>query len=698
MTPRSPGRPARVDLPLVGVLNKRGRFTVAEPLFGPGGSRIAVDTGGRVRAGAGDLVLVGAGKRGAHVLRVLGKPYVARDVLEALMLERGLRRSFPKRVENEATALAAEPVALDGRTDLRDMPTFTIDPVDARDFDDAISAERDPGQGAVRVWVHIADVTAYVRPGEALESEAFRRGTSVYVPGAVEPMLPEALSNGACSLRPGEDKLAVTVEMEIAGTDVRRVAFHRSLIRSDKRLTYAEVDAVFGGGERAEEPWGAPLAAAREVARALRAERDARGALEVNSLEPTFSFDEAGHVTGVGYEEQTESHRVIEELMILANEQVAGYLADRKLPTLYRVHERPDPPGVEALIAKLAALEVPTPPVPERMSPQQAADVAAAASRLAAEYSRRHDRGRRAFGSLVLRSLKQAYYTPRNLGHAGLASARYCHFTSPIRRFPDIVAHRALLAGLGLDSAAPRAHELDEAGLLSSESERERDAGGARCRRRLPGVPARACPARAAGRRRSPGLRGRGRRRDREGGVHPLRGGGLRGIARRAPPEGLVGPRRARGCDRRGGVRSSAAPRGPARGDGRRGRARPRPRRPRPARLASSLRPMAKKGKRKAAPGDVATNRQASYRYHLLEKFECGVQLQGSEVKSIRQGGVQIKDAYAHLRDGEVWLHNMHIAPYEPASRENHEPERPRKLLLHRTRSSAWSARPRRRA
>ncbi|MEK6229721.1 MAG: RNB domain-containing ribonuclease [Actinomycetota bacterium] len=453
---------------MVGVLRKRGRFLVAEPLFGSRGSRVALDG----RSGSeGDLVLVGAGKRGARVLRPLGKPWVARDVVEALMLDRGLRRSFPRRVEDEA-ADAVPDSERDGRLDLTALPTFTIDPDDARDFDDAISAER-RDDGSARLWVHIADVSAYVRPGGKLEAEAFRRGTSVYVPGAVEPMLPEALSNRACSLRPGEDKLAVTVEMDLAGTDVRRVEFHRSLIRSDARLTYAQVDEVFTGSQRAADPWAGPLAVAREVAAALRARREERGSLEVSSLEPSFDFDPQGHVAGVRHEEQTESHTLIEELMILANEQVAGYLADRKLPTLYRVHERPDPPSVEAMVARLASLEVPTPPVPRHMSPQQAADVAAEASRMAAAFSRSTGRGRFAFSSLVLRSLKQAYYTPRNLGHAGLASPRYGHFTSPIRRYPDLVAHRALLSGLGLDDVAPRAGELEDAGIESSARERE---------------------------------------------------------------------------------------------------------------------------------------------------------------------------------------------------------------------------------
>jgi ribonuclease R len=463
------GRPSRrLDQPMVAVLEKRGRFLVAEPVFGPG-PRTAVDRAG---ATAGDLVLVGGGKRGARVLRRIGRPDRARDVVEGLMLDRGLHRSYSRAATAEAELALHEPYAADARVDLRDLPTFTIDPDDARDFDDAVSARREDGH--VRLWVHIADVSAYLRPGGPLEREAYRRGTSVYVPGAVEPMLPEALSNRACSLRPGEEKLAVTVEMEVHGTEVRRVAFHRSRVRSDRRLTYREVDAIFAGQARPEEPWAAPLEAARELARALRERRDA---VEIGNPEPSFEFDSDGHVTTVRYEEQTESHGLIEQLMVLANEQVAGYLADHKLPTLYRVHERPEPQPVAFLVEQLASLDVPTPPAPRHMTPQQAADLAAELSRVVAR------QGRRAgpLGTLVLRSLKQAFYSPRNLGHAGLGSARYTHFTSPIRRYPDVVAHRALLQGLGIDDAAAPAHELDEAGVDSSATERaamqvERDA------------------------------------------------------------------------------------------------------------------------------------------------------------------------------------------------------------------------------
>ncbi|MDQ3093128.1 MAG: RNB domain-containing ribonuclease, partial [Actinomycetota bacterium] len=251
-------RPAPQDA-VVGVVAKRGRFMVAEPFFDKGGAKLALGRDARVRVD--DLVLVRGGRPGpkkgggAKVLRRLGRPDVAADVLEALMLDRGLRRGFDPAVEHEARAARDRGAVVDdqagGRRDLTALPTFTIDPATARDFDDALSAER-LGDGRARVWVHIADVSAFVTPGSQIDREALRRATSVYVPGKVEPMLPEALSNDACSLVPGQERLAVTVELELRGEEVLRAAFHRSRIRSDRRLTYEEVDAVFAGAARAE--------------------------------------------------------------------------------------------------------------------------------------------------------------------------------------------------------------------------------------------------------------------------------------------------------------------------------------------------------------------------------------------------------------------------------------------------------------
>jgi ribonuclease R len=460
--------------PVVAVLEKRGRFLTAEPFFARG-RRMNVDRSPKARAG--DLVLVApTGPRAGHakIARRLGRPDVARDVLEGLMLDRGLRRRFDPLVEREAREAAARPPGADAapRRDLRDLPTFTIDPPTARDFDDAISAERLDG-GRVRVWVHIADVAAHVPPGSAVDREAYRRGTSVYVPGAVEPMLPEALSNQACSLVPGQDRLAVTVELDFDGAKVVRSAFHRSLIRSDARLDYPRVDRVFTGSERAQAPWAAPLEAARAVAAALGEARAARGALAIESVEPEFDFSREGHVSRLVPSEPTESHELIEHLMIAANEAVARLLENRRVPTLYRIHERPEPARVEHLVAQLASLDVPTPPLPEMLSPQQAGDLVGEISRLVDAQVRRTGRGRAALTSLVLRSLKQARYSPENRGHQGLHSPSYCHFTSPIRRYPDLVCHRALLSATGGGEAAPRASQLGTAGDWCSDRERD---------------------------------------------------------------------------------------------------------------------------------------------------------------------------------------------------------------------------------
>ncbi|HEY2141704.1 MAG TPA: RNB domain-containing ribonuclease [Solirubrobacteraceae bacterium] len=444
---------------------------------------------------------------------------VARDAIEQLMLDRGLARAFDPAVERAAgrardlgLETAEREVASGERRDLRNLPTFTIDPATAKDFDDAISAEPLSGGGddggvgnGVRVWVHIADVSAHVPPGSLVDLEARRRGTSVYVPGAVEPMLPEALSNDACSLVSGVDRPAVTVELELdASGQVGRTAFYRSLIRSSERLDYERVDRIFAGAERAYEPWGAPLEAARRAAASLASLRGSQngrgGALTLDSPEPEFAFDADGHVSEVRMRVQTESHRLIEHLMIAANEAVARLLSERRVPCLYRVHERPSAERVRRLIDQLASLGVPTPPAPDDISPSQAAELMGESSRRierhvratiskarAGDASVSPTGGRMALTSLLLRSLPQALYSPKNIGHAGLGAAFYCHFTSPIRRYPDLVCHRALLSAVGAGERAHKAAELRELGEWTSERERdaltiERDAEDlARC-------------------------------------------------------------------------------------------------------------------------------------------------------------------------------------------------------------------------
>ncbi|HEY1540657.1 MAG TPA: RNB domain-containing ribonuclease [Solirubrobacteraceae bacterium] len=474
---RAPTSPARAAVGggegIVAVLDKRARFLTAEPFFGPGG-RMIVERDAKAKVG--ELVLVRPASRGgghAKIVRRLGFPDVAGDVLEALMLDRGLKRRFDPAVERAAKQARDEgPDPAIARRDLTALTTFTIDPVTARDFDDAISAEAIVG-GATRIWVHIADVSAFVRPGSLVDREAARRGTSVYVPGRVEPMLPEALSNDACSLVPGAERAAVTVELEFDGPQVLRTAFYRSTIRSDERLDYERVDRIFAGTEEAAQPWAIPLAAARAVSAALHERRLERAALELETSEPEFAFDAGGHVAQARPSEQTESHRLVEHLMIAANEQVARMLSDRGVPALYRVHEQPEGESALRLVAQLASLDVATPPVHEHMTPPEAAEVVAACSRLVGQHVQRTGRGRDALTFLILRSLKQASYGPKNLGHAGLGLTHYCHFTSPIRRYPDLVCHRALLSAVGGGEESPRGSDMEEAGTWSSARERD---------------------------------------------------------------------------------------------------------------------------------------------------------------------------------------------------------------------------------
>ncbi len=432
-------------------LTRRGRQLHGEPYFTPG-LPLALDLKGFGGLGVGDLALVRSGRGRARVERRLGSAKRIEAVLEALLWQQGAR------VEFERSELP-EP-SLEGRVDLRELTAITIDPETARDFDDALSFRREPD--GIRAFVHIADVSYFVRAGSELDRGAAERAFSTYVPGLVAPMLPPELADDACSLRPHRDRLCLTVEMPPVGEPL----FYRSVISSKARLTYAQAERREGSPEIVEQ-----LELAAELAARLRKRRFERGALEVSTPELAFRF-EAGRVASAWREGEHDAHMLVEELMIRANEHVAAFLSGRGRQALFRVHEPPDPRSVALLIEKLAALEVPTPPLPDALTPAQAAVLAGAVSRQVADYIERSGRGGEAFPSLVLRALKQARYDPHNLGHAGLASSAYCHFTSPIRRYPDLVVHRALLAELGLeDEALP--DDLDDVAVHASLRERE---------------------------------------------------------------------------------------------------------------------------------------------------------------------------------------------------------------------------------
>jgi ribonuclease R len=433
-------------------IQRRGKLVTGEPFFTPG-TPIVLDAKGAGELARGDLAVVRTGRGRAHVEEVLGPASQVEPVLEALLVERGARVEFEPHT-------APEP-SLDGRVDLRELVSFTIDPETAKDYDDALSFRREPD--GIRAWVHIADVSYFVPAGTPLDRGAERRGLSTYVPGLVAPMLPFDLADDLCSLRPNEDRLTVTVEIPPDGEP----RFYRSVIRSRARVTYGEAQRRHAAPEIVEQ-----FGLADELAGELRRRRFARGALQIATPEIVFRFGE-GRVADAWLESEPEAHMLVEELMILANEHVAAFLAGRRREALYRVHERPDPQAISLLLAKLADLGVPTPPAPEHLSPQAAAELAGRISERVTEYIGQSGRGREAFPSLLLRALKQARYDPHNLGHSGLASTAYCHFTSPIRRYPDLVVHRALLRELGQGDDPP---PDDLPGVAEEVSAREREA------------------------------------------------------------------------------------------------------------------------------------------------------------------------------------------------------------------------------
>ncbi|HEX6102093.1 MAG TPA: ribonuclease R, partial [Alphaproteobacteria bacterium] len=377
-------------------------------------------------------------------------------------------------------AEAARPVPLGDRTDLRDIPLVTIDGADARDFDDAVWAEPDPdpqNRGGWHLIVAIADVAHYVRPGDALDLEARRRGNSVYFPDRVVPMLPENLSNNLCSLRPDEDRACMAVHLWIDGEGrKRRHRFVRGLMRSAARLTYEQVQAARDGAPDEVtgpllEPVIAPLYGAYQ---ALAAARRRRGTLELDLPERRVIMGKDGRIERIEARARFDSHRLIEEFMILANVAAAETLEDRHQPAMYRVHDVPDAAKIDALREfletiglSLAKGQVVRPKMFTRLLEQAARTPFA-----------------EMVNELVLRSQAQAVYSPDNLGHFGLALARYAHFTSPIRRYSDLLVHRGLITGLRLgEGGLPQGaeEEFEEIGAQISTTERraaaaERDA------------------------------------------------------------------------------------------------------------------------------------------------------------------------------------------------------------------------------
>ncbi|MHB8122682.1 MAG: ribonuclease R [Desulfuromonadaceae bacterium] len=387
-----------------------------------------------------------AGGRPAEgrIVEVLGWPDDPEVEVQSVIRRFDLPHIFGADVLAEAEGIAdtVSPVDLKGRVDLRSMPTVTIDGETARDFDDAVALSREGSN--FRLWVSIADVSHYVRKDSPLDREAYLRGTSVYFPDRCIPMLPERLSNGICSLNPNVDRLTMTAEMlfDPSGTMLES-AFYPSVIKSSARLTYTIVKQIIVDDDRelADKfrPVSPMLREMKELALILMAMRKKRGSIDFDLPEPEIIIGLTGLTEGIIRAERNLAHQLIEEFMLAANEAVARYITSRDIPFLYRVHENPDPAKLQTFQEFVFGFGYEFKLVEEKVKPSEL-------QRLLAEADGRPEE--RMINYALLRCMRQARYAADNVGHFGLASECYCHFTSPIRRYPDLVVHRILKAAL----------------------------------------------------------------------------------------------------------------------------------------------------------------------------------------------------------------------------------------------------------
>ena len=386
---------------------------------------------------------------------------------ESAIARFGLPHEFPAEALREAQAFGdrVDPREAASRVDLRELPLVTIDGEDARDFDDAVYAE--PHAGGFRLIVAIADVSHYVRPGAALDAEAQERGTSVYFPTRVLPMLPTALSDHLCSLAPNVDRLCFAADMIVSKSGALKSArFYPAVMRSAARLTYTLAhQALFEGRPAARTQLGALLSHLMplvDVYRALYRARAHRGALDFDAAEAEFVIDAGEHVRAIELRVRNDAHRLIEECMILGNVAVAHELEKSHTPTLYRVHGVPEDEKLERLVSTLASLGIDA-RIPNTVTTR---DLQAIARRVS-------DVSERTFiESLVVRAMPQAIYQPTNIGHFGLALNQYAHFTSPIRRYPDLIVHRTLKALIKAPGGSGRRYAVGELGALGESTSR----------------------------------------------------------------------------------------------------------------------------------------------------------------------------------------------------------------------------------
>ncbi|WP_194229668.1 ribonuclease R [Acinetobacter cumulans] len=402
-----------------------------------------------------------------HIIQSMADKADTEIIIPQTILEFGLPYEFPEEVVKEAESFK-EPSAKDreGRIDLRDLPFVTIDGEDARDFDDAVYAEKRPG-GGYRVVVAIADVSHYVRIGKPLDDEAQARGTSVYFPHFVLPMLPEALSNGLCSLNPNVDRLCMVCDLNLSRAGrVTSYEFYPSVMHSKARLTYTQVAQYFDGDSQAvpeDRNVRKSLNTLFQLYHVLKDLRAQRHAMEFETVETYMTFDELGGINEILPRTRNDAHKLIEECMLLANVAAAEYALKNEVPMLYRVHEPPEFSRIQKVsdFVKLLGLKFPEQPT----QADYQAVIEATKDRIDAP----------SIHAVLLRSMMQAYYGAKNAGHYGLAYEAYTHFTSPIRRYPDLLLHRAIKASLTHKKYPLSGASLDDAGQHFSATERRAD-------------------------------------------------------------------------------------------------------------------------------------------------------------------------------------------------------------------------------
>ncbi len=377
----------------------------------------------------------------ARIKEVLGKKDQPGMDIYIIIRDYGVEPAFPTKVMKEVKEIPdkADLSDFNQREDLRGLPIFTIDPSTAKDFDDALSVEALP-DGLIRLGVHIADVSHYVKPETALDREALDRGTSIYPVDRVVPMLPEKLSNNICSLRPDEERAAFSVMMDVdSAGDVVRSRLFPSVIRSNYRMTYEEVEAIYDGSDH----WITSkyrdvlkeLTRLFELTPILIQRRNNMGRLDLDIPEGEVVFNSAGEVIDLRRRTRLFSHQVVEEAMLLANETVARFITKKNLPCMYRIHEAPSGDKLDALLPSLESFGIKISTRHKHLTPHQLQDITVQAERMQQGWI---------VARLILRSMKRAVYSEENKGHFGIATDTYTHFTSPIRRYPDLMVHRIL--------------------------------------------------------------------------------------------------------------------------------------------------------------------------------------------------------------------------------------------------------------